>query len=287
MPAMGPLSNGLSPRVRGNHFVSVLKTVLGRSIPACAGEPPVRRASADMTSVYPRVCGGTQGLAEAEKGAEGLSPRVRGNLDVLDVLDARVRSIPACAGEPAATAFQVMMMRVYPRVCGGTCVLARRGARPSGLSPRVRGNRSPDDVLRVIRRSIPACAGEPTWWMPSSPRSRVYPRVCGGTGFKSSSNSMSPGLSPRVRGNRANNPDILQGVGSIPACAGEPADPAAAISDDQVYPRVCGGTRGRVLRCKGVRGLSPRVRGNLRRLLVHGLPVGSIPACAGEPWTSR
>ena len=49
---------------------------------------------------------------------------------------------------------------------------------------------------------------------------------------------------------------------SIPACAGEPCQPANPTGRTQVYPRVCGGTPtgGRVVTRRG--GLSPRVRGN-------------------------
>ena len=91
------------------------------------------------------------------------------------------------------------------------------------------------------------------------------------------------GLSPRVRGNPG-------GVGSgccversIPACAGEPALAVRLPWPSGVYPRVCGGTRGRFRLLRRFRGLSPRVRGNqpLRRL--RKSRPGSIPACAGEP----
>ena len=93
-----------------------------------------------------------------------------------------LRSIPACAGEPTGTCITRRLMRVYPRVCGGT------------------GGHATDQE-RVVR-SIPACAGEPATATPgpgamsglsprvrgnlslSAPASlplRVYPRVCGGT----------------------------------------------------------------------------------------------------------
>ena len=51
-----------------------------------------------------------------------------------------VGSIPAYAGEPAAMVVMVVILRVYPRVCGGTdrAGLPRNGKH--GLSPRMRGN---------------------------------------------------------------------------------------------------------------------------------------------------
>ena len=145
---------------------------------------------------------------------------------------------------------------VYPRVCGGT------------------GN-----VVRDVNRSRGG---------------RVYPRVCGGTSRRSigmTSEIMSPGLSPRVRGN----PSLF----------------AMMLTNRlQVYPRVCGGTAilDTAIGPNWSSGLSPRVRGNhcqgihaVRAEIMpvyprvcggtHVLPTwtpstpanGSIPACAGEP----
>ena len=50
---------------------------------------------------------------------------------------------------------------------------------------------------------------------------------------------------------------------SIPACAGEPDSRVVDLPIQQVYPRVCGGTRGAAAEYNEHVGLSPRVRGNL------------------------
>ena len=71
-----------------------------------------------------------------------------------------------------------------------------------GLSPRVRGNPPARYNRRGRRRSIPACAGEPTAERYCYGHHRVYPRVCGGTGFSVRLAPVGAGLSPRVRGNR-------------------------------------------------------------------------------------
>ena len=73
---------------------------------------------------------------------------------------------------------------------------------------------------------------------------RVYPRVCGGTKRGGWGAAMIPGLSPRVRGNRGLGGQSGGAVGSIPACAGEPAATPPKPRVDRVYPRVCGGTPG-------------------------------------------
>ena len=172
-----------------------------------------------------------------------------------------------------------------------------------GLSPRVRGNLLFADVQAAEFRSIPACAGEPADRVPKGGPVPVYPRVCGGTRRIVSVPVSPAGLSPRVRGNRraqvlasqvcrsipacAGEPNarfiINVAGGSIPACAGEPPACSSTLCVSRVYPRVCGGTvLAGCTACSRV-GLSPRVRGNLRRQAAGLTSSGSIPACAGEP----
>ena len=154
-----------------------------------------------MCAVYPRVCGGT-GLWRTEIDSRvGLSPRVRGNLDELNLRRRYRRSIPACAGEPRRLDILYESPRVYPRVCGGTG-LAPRGVNPdAGLSPRVRGNLQGSPRVLAGQGSIPACAGEPSVPTDLNAFSTVYPRVCGGTDVADSDSAPTDGLSPRVRGN--------------------------------------------------------------------------------------
>ena len=73
------------------------------------------------------------------------------------------------------------------------------------------------------------------------------------------------------------------GLGSIPAHAGEPLSEAWPRSRWRVYPRACGGTTSRSRLVAVTVGLSPRMRGNLRRGDRVGESLGSIPAHAGEP----
>ena len=136
---------------------------------------------------------------------------------------------------------------------------------------------------RPLHGSIPACAGEPGAAVQCRRPSWVYPRVCGGARSGDGPSVIMRGLSPRVRGSH----DLLLlgeiGLGSIPACAGEPRTPSRSRKPTRVYPRVCGGaivlSGGRRI----IEGLSPRVRGSpILPNNTTGL-IGSIPACAGEP----
>ena len=195
------------------------------------------------------------------------------------------RSIPACAGEPRCQLPRTRPVRVYPRVCGGTQPRPTCGTTWSGLSPRVRGNLCPQCLQPGHRRSIPACAGEPPPYPLPSATCAVYPRVCGGTVPEHLTGENSNGLSPRVRGNRTGGQRRGLRPRSIPACAGEPGYQPAPAPAHRVYPRVCGGTTGRVIPRPFIRGLSPRVRGNLPGLCAERQTQRSIPACAGEPST--
>ena len=240
---------GLSPRVRGNHVRGRRQGSGYRSIPACAGEPSRRARLRDLRRVYPRVCGGTPNAAGNVGQYIGLSPRVRGNHRRGMVRHPGLRSIPACAGEPAQS------RRQHPY----------RG----GLSPRVRGNLVRERSRRLHNGSIPACAGEPVDDTGQAVDCRVYPRVCGGTPAARCKPWHGGGLSPRVRGNPGRHGRRALRDGSIPACAGEPDLGATLASGGEVYPRVCGGTvaRRRAVGCH--QGLSPRVRGNRLDRLVR------------------
>ena len=148
-------------------------------------------------------------------------------------------------------------------MCGGTIDEKQDVIIGHGLSPRVRGN--PEVKAHVTAEDT------------------VYPRVCGGTNMRSVPAAYVEGLSPRVRGNLRFLACTMKSCRSIPACAGEPQIPLAIRPEDEVYPRVCGGTNTWAPKTGATDGLSPRVRGNLAVPRRHRSRHGSIPACAGEP----
>ena len=192
---------------------------------------------------YPRVCGGTPLPTLIPGFRRGLSPRVRGNPSGGAQRDAPSWTIPACAGEPGARAETQAHVRDYPRVCGGTRYHVCRTVTVSGLSPRVRGNRSANGAVTGTGRTIPACAGEPPDRPPGGSAPTNYPRVCGGTAGLATTALSGLGLSPRVRGNQEALAVEPAQAGTIPACAGEPEQQHSDTFAIQDYPRVCGGTR--------------------------------------------
>ena len=274
---------GLSPRVRGNRTSSHHHPNNRGSIPACAGEPAISLLPRSPHHLYPRVCGGTCHSRVITRPLRGLSPRVRGNRVSLVPDVAPLRSIPACAGEPGQASPYPSMLTVYPRVCGGTGLVVPQSSHLRGLSPRVRGNQRRGAFRLVHERSIPACAGEPCTYCLRSCRDRLYPRVCGGTRRPTYKALEPPGLSPRVRGNLVKQAVDTLTERSIPACAGEPMTHPYRCRNQRVYPRVCGGPSGQPAVSILIKGLSPRVRGNLCFPSETSVGSRSIPACAGEP----
>ena len=171
---------GLSPRVRGKR-VRVCRVIFKRrSIPACAGETPAFPRYAGVVEVYPRVCGGNPRYRNLFGCGDGLSPRVRGKLRAIRAGGLDTRSIPACAGETLRKGAEGNFYEVYPRVCGGNGYGAQRPAPSAGLSPRVRGKHRAARVDELLKRSIPACAGETRPRAAGRSGASVYPRVCGG-----------------------------------------------------------------------------------------------------------
>ena len=220
----------------------------------------------DMDKVYPRVCGGST--------TRSTNPPPIGG------------SIPACAGEASSSVCCPPSPAVYPRVCGGSLGVPVAPGRPGGLSPRVRGKPGRRLHAEPPARSIPACAGEAT--LPATPARwpGVYPRVCGGSMVLAGSPVVWPGLSPRVRGKHPAGPTPSVRRGSIPACAGEAGSTSRPQSPHKVYPRVCGGSASLCATSASAIGLSPRVRGKpFLRNPTLAVPR-SIPACAGEAFTS-
>ena len=255
------------------------------------------------TGVYPRGRGGTRCPAPRAMRRSGLSPRARGNLHRSGNPIISAGSIPAGAGEPRDTDLRGDNTWVYPRGRGGTSMSMAIPARALGLSPRARGNL--DDLIpaELVSGSIPAGAGEPhpsarsspsPWVYPAgageprkatdaAPPPGVYPRGRGGTAPFGAVFAFALGLSPRARGNPADDSGAARSRGSIPAGAGEPGSSSRRAGSGRVYPRGRGGTFGYILRAAFSQGLSPRARGNRKANNIGNWVDGSIPAGAGEP----
>jgi len=91
----------------------------------------------------------------------GLSPRMRGHLDMVLVCVLLLGSIPADAGPPPWADGDRWRNLVYPRGCGATVIVISYKPKDWGLSPRMRGHPTLLDHSSALVRSIPADAGPP------------------------------------------------------------------------------------------------------------------------------
>ncbi len=166
---------------------------------------------------------------------------------------------------------------------GGTSGSNIRFAGGQGLSPHARGNLVQMQHAAAAPGSIPACTGEPWCAWFGLTRSRVYPRMHGGTTPQHRRQAVIQGLSPHARGNQAleRGEDVIRG--SIPACTGEPVMLYSPLIGCWVYPRMHGGTAQQCSSNTTSGGLSPHARGNRLPLFKGHRWHGSIPACTGEP----
>ena len=197
------LLQGLSPHVRGNRYGSGTADRGAGSIPACTGKPIQRPLRPSRRRVYPRMYGETTIGYCGEDLTEGLSPHVRGNLELARYHLQDLGSIPACTGKPPSSAAGATPGWVYPRMYGETSLKRAVWSVTGGLSPHVRGNREHAHPQRVAARSIPACTGKPSGTPSFGRCPRVYPRMYGETFDGPVKECTVKGLSPHVRGNRA------------------------------------------------------------------------------------
>ena len=229
------------------------------------------------------MCGATEDTPDRGDQKRGLSPRVRGNLNLSQRAAVLSGPIPACAGQPSKGGLCQSARRAYPRVCGATFTNNTIANRGGGLSPRVRGNRACGVQGVPPAGPIPACAGQPGQVNIFLLQIGAYPRVCGATSAAACVGAGYQGLSPRVRGNQGGVVEIGWRLGPIPACAGQPCRRARSAAHVWAYPRVCGATVAVHIFLCCQHGLSPRVRGNRVRSSLRALLLGPIPACAGQP----
>ena len=175
-------TRGLSPQVRGTHWLAFDGVDDRRFIPAGAGNTVRQSGPAAPRPVYPRRCGEHLPPSAHRHPASGLSPQVRGTQLRIPAPTLRYRFIPAGAGN---TDIQQIVVELF-----------------DGLSPQVRGTREYSESDPADSRFIPAGAGNTDLDPAASINRPVYPRRCGEHVDWMSIKPGVPGLSPQVRGTR-------------------------------------------------------------------------------------
>jgi len=278
---------GPSPRGRGNRAGRVRPGARSGTIPAWAGEPATLWPGAGVNGDHPRVGGGTTSLRAQSPPRSGPSPRGRGNRAQFPPGQADFGTIPAWAGEPQSWLLRPPLRQDHPRVGGGTILLHEIEGPVGGPSPRGRGNHRRVIFILASQGTIPAWAGEPRYEYSGAARRGDHPRVGGGTEWLELPLHRGQGPSPRGRGNREQAKRATARAGTIPAWAGEPGRVWGRGGSRWDHPRVGGGTSSAACPRPAAWGPSPRGRGNHCVARNGSSTIGTIPAWAGEPNSSK
>ncbi|EWD50246.1 Domain of uncharacterised function (DUF2825) [Klebsiella pneumoniae] len=152
----------------------------------------------------------------------------------------------------------------------------------TGLSPLARGTHFNPHLFLLLRRFIPAGAGNTGSTRPRRAAAPVYPRWRGEHRPEINSSQRFCGLSPLARGTPQTAVTARFFGRFIPAGAGNTASSGCALSEMPVYPRWRGEHMGGILWHLAKSGLSPLARGTRRK---RHKPEGVsrfIPAGAGN-----
>ena len=211
--------------------------------------------------------------------------------------------IPAYAGNTQHPMTRVLEAWDHPRVCGEHFRMPLRFGSVPGSSPRMRGTLRLTIFSEEIDGIIPAYAGNTFRRLVSMILNRDHPRVCGEHGECLAVFADSLGSSPRMRGTPSHYAGLGHGGGIIPAYAGNTAIAIESSQGRRDHPRVCGEhsatsingfhNSGSSPRMRGTltsgceAGSSPRMRGTRGKHFAWNLPLGIIPAYAGNTCTRR
>ena len=151
--------NGSSPRLRGTLRASAQTTLTRRFIPAPAGNTPNPKTHARHNPVHPRACGEHWHFGHSTVTTVGSSPRLLGTPRQHRRKRRVGRFIPAPAGNTFHTLRGGFDSPVHPRACGEHLPSILGADTAHGSSPRLRGTHTAAVENAVLRRFIPAPAG--------------------------------------------------------------------------------------------------------------------------------
>ena len=186
---------------------------------------------------------------------------MRGKLDVHGHVRARVRIIPAHAGQTYECAHEQRESADHPRACGANLIPFLVCERLHGSSPRMRGKPRREKRHQQPERIIPAHAGQTQGFREDFHDRTDHPRACGANLQRGCRSLAGHGSSPRMRGKRRRPPHHPAHARIIPAHAGQTSLRYGSDIVVPDHPRACGANR----HMAGVPdvpvGSSPRMRG--------------------------
>ena len=199
-PAENSRDSGSSPRWRGTQNSTSLLNLDLRIIPALAGNTAGEPCKREVIPDHPRAGGEHEEIRDVCSRNSGSSPRWRGTPDRKRKTISHRRIIPALAGNTRDAPPSARWSSDHPRAGGEhdgytvpvPCVL--------GSSPRWRGTPERPEIGEVLKRIIPALAGNTAWPARESPVRPDHPRAGGEHAKRRGVALRCFGSSPRWRG---------------------------------------------------------------------------------------
>ena len=191
------------------------------SSPRVRGRQSTRRCLYDRRGLIPAGAGQTSPRPRLRCLATGSSPRVRGRPVGGGDCAGRCGLIPAGAGQTSDAHAAHAPTRAHPRGCGADRSRHLDSSFQAGSSPRVRGRRENGEQPISLHGLIPAGAGQTKEPYPGAYQRQAHPRGCGADILNWLFDHNDKGSSPRVRGRLPRGARPLQGLGLIPAGAGQ------------------------------------------------------------------
>ena len=302
--ALRAACTGSSPLARGTLVAAVPSTVRQRFIPARAGNTCQRTRRGGPEPVHPRSRGEHYAREHARRRPVGSSPLARGTRCYIHVATARIRFIPARAGNTLTDPLRGEPPPVHPRSRGEHYPEYDSLDDATGSSPLARGTQSAGGGEGAEDRFIPARAGntpegrEEPEWSTVHPRSRGEHRECTmmldtvcsssplARGTPGRPVSPRPGrpVHPRSRGEHATAlRNSVEANGSSPLARGTQCRAGGSAQERRFIPARAGNT-GRRRKTPPSGPVHPRSRGEHGNvILIVSVEAGSSPLARGTP----
>ncbi len=176
----------------------------------------------------------------------------------------RARIIPAHAGQTIGGTMKMDTIPDHPRTCGANIDCTNHDDLDSGSSPHMRGKPFQPIGIGLLRRIIPAHAGQTTrvrtWARPSTD----HPRTCGANVGIVDDEPPVEGSSPHMRGKPTASARVRGTTRIIPAHAGQTSPSANGATGTTDHPRTCGANVHLHEDADVRHGSSPHMRGKHR-----------------------
>ncbi len=191
-----------SPLTRGTRIFGFQSCLNIRFIPAYAGNSPAENGSPRRDSVHPRLRGELTAAPLCHHFPCGSSPLTRGTRIFKRNGRSTQRFIPAYAGNSRSFGRYSDFRSVHPRLRGELCFLICFSVGQRGSSPLTRGTPACKRSITLVKRFIPAYAGNSYSARQQNASDSVHPRLRGELSSKSTPSSRTAGSSPLTRGTR-------------------------------------------------------------------------------------